>query len=68
MRFVFAVLVMAALFAAMHVCPIALPYTFLFEIATGHVRRMTGSTVNTVLMRVINNIVLLTLGVHFFGH
>jgi hypothetical protein len=68
MRFAFAVLVMAALFAAMHVYPPALPYTFLFGIATGYVRRTTGSTVNTVLMHVINNIILLTLGMHFFGH
>ena len=68
MRFVFAVLVMAALFAAMHVYPPALPYTFLFGIATGYVRRMTGSTINTVLMHVINNIVLLTVGVHLLGY
>jgi membrane protease YdiL (CAAX protease family) len=68
MRFVFALLVMAALFAAMHVYPPALPYTFLFAIATGYVRRTTGSTVNTVLMHVINNIVLFMLGLHFFGH
>lgn len=68
MRFVFALLVMAALFAAMHIYPPALPYTFLFGIATGYVRQMTGSTVNTVFMHVINNIVLLTLGLHFFGH
>jgi membrane protease YdiL (CAAX protease family) len=68
MPFRFALLVMAVLFAAMHVYPPALPYTFLFGIATGYVRRTTGSTVNTVLMHVINNIVLLTLGLHFFGH
>jgi membrane protease YdiL (CAAX protease family) len=68
MSFVFALLVMAALFAAMHVYPAALPYTFLVAIATGYVRRTTGSTVTTVLMHVINNIVLLTLGLHFFGH
>jgi membrane protease YdiL (CAAX protease family) len=68
MPFAFALLVMAVLFAAMHVYPPALPYTFLFGIATGYVRRTTGSTVNTVLMHVINNIVLLTLGLHFFGH
>lgn len=67
MRFGFAVLVMAALFAAMHLYPLALPYAFLFGIATGYVRRITGSTGSTVLMHVINNIVLLTLGVHFFG-
>jgi hypothetical protein len=68
MPFTFALLVMAVLFAAMHVYPPALPYTFLFGIATGYVRRTTGSTVNTVLMHVINNIVLLALGLHFFGH
>ena len=68
MRFAFALLVMAAMFAAMHIYAPALPYTFLFGIATGYVRRTTGSTVNTVVMHVINNIVLLTLGLHFFGH
>ena len=68
MRFPFALLVMAVLFAAMHVYPPALPYTFLFGIAAGCIRRTTGSTVNTVLMHVINNIVLLALGLHFFGH
>lgn len=68
MRFAFALLVMAVLFAAMHIYAVALPYTFLFAIATGYVRRRTGSTANTVLMHVINNIVLLMLGSHFFGH
>jgi hypothetical protein len=37
-------------------------------IATGYVRRATGSTFNTVLIHVINNVVLLTLGLHLFGH
>jgi membrane protease YdiL (CAAX protease family) len=44
------------------------PYTFLFGIATGYVRRATGSTFNTVLMHVLNNVVLLILGLHLFGH
>ena len=33
-----------------------------------YVRRATGSTINTVLMHAINNIVLLRLGLYFFGH
>ncbi|HWG20078.1 MAG TPA: CPBP family intramembrane glutamic endopeptidase [Terracidiphilus sp.] len=66
MRFAFALPVQAMLFAAMHVYPVVLAYTFLFGIATGYVRQKTGSTANTVLMHVINNIVLLALGLHFF--
>ena len=68
MRFTLALLLHAALFAGMHVYPVALPYTFIFGIATGYIRRKTGSTFNTVLMHVLNNIVLLILGLHFFGH
>jgi membrane protease YdiL (CAAX protease family) len=68
MRFVPALLVQAALFAAMHVYPVVLPYTFLFGIATGYVRRATGSTFNTALMHVINNLVLFIFGLHLFGH
>ena len=64
MRFVPALLVQAALFAAMHVYPVVFPYAFLFGIATGYVRRATGSTLNTVLMHVINNVVLLILGLY----
>ena len=56
---------MAALFAAMHVYPLVFPFTFLVGIATGYVRRITGSTFNTVLMHVINNVVLLTFGCAF---
>jgi membrane protease YdiL (CAAX protease family) len=67
-RFAFALLVMAAMFAAMHIYAPVLPYTFLFRIATGYVRRTAGSTINTVVMHVIHNIVLLTLGLHFFGN
>jgi membrane protease YdiL (CAAX protease family) len=67
MRFVPALLVHSALFAAMHVYPVVFPYAFLAGIATGYVRRTTGSTFNTVLIRVINNVVLLTLGLHLVG-
>jgi membrane protease YdiL (CAAX protease family) len=68
MRFVPALLVHSALFAAMHVYPVVFPYAFLAGIATGYVRRATGSTFNTVLIHVINNVVLLTLGLRLFGH
>ena len=68
MRFPFALAVMAALFAAMHVYPPALPYAFLFGIATGYVRQRTGSTVNTILMHVLHNIVFLALGLYLFAH
>jgi hypothetical protein len=68
MRFAFALLVQALLFAAMHVYPTLMPYTFLFAVASGYVRRRTGSTVNSVLMHVLNNIVLLVVGLHFFRH
>jgi membrane protease YdiL (CAAX protease family) len=67
MRFVPALLVQAALFAAMHVYPVVFPYAFLAGIATGYVRRATGSTSNSVLMHAINNVVLLILGLHLFG-
>lgn len=68
MRFVPALLLQAALFAAMHVYPVLFPYAFLAGIATGYVRRATGSTCNTVLMHMINNVVLLILGLYLFGH
>ena len=68
MRFVPALIVQAALFAAMHVYPVVFPYAFLFGIATGYVRRATGSTFNTVLMHGINNVVFLILGLHLSGH
>jgi membrane protease YdiL (CAAX protease family) len=68
MRFVPALLVQAALFAAMHVYPVVFPYSFPAGIATGYVRRATGSTFNTVLMHMMNNVVLLILGLRLLGH
>jgi membrane protease YdiL (CAAX protease family) len=65
-RFTFALLIQAVLFAAMHVYPSALPYAFVSGIATGYVRRRTDSTLNTILMHVINNLFLLRLGLYFF--
>ncbi len=68
MHFVPALVLQAALFAAMHVYVVVFPYAFLFGIATGYVRRATGSTFNTVLMHAMNNVVLLILGLHLFAH
>jgi membrane protease YdiL (CAAX protease family) len=67
MRFTCALILMAALFAAMHVYPAALPYAFLFGIASGYVRHVTASTFHAVVMHVVNNAVLLLVGLHFFG-
>ena len=68
MRFAPALLVQAALFAALHLYPVVLPYAFLFGILTGYVRRATGSTFNTILMHGMNNVVLLIVGLRWFGH
>ena len=57
-----AIAVSAALFAVMHGYPIVLPYTFVFGLFTGWVRLRTGSTVNTILMHVLNNVVFLFAG------
>jgi membrane protease YdiL (CAAX protease family) len=51
----------------MHIYPVAFPYAFLFGLAAGYVRRATGSTSNTILMHVMNNVLLLTLGLNLFG-
>ena len=68
MRFAPALVLDSALFAAMHVYPVLFPYALLAGIATGYVRRATGSTFNTVLMHVMNNVVLLGLGLRLIGH
>lgn len=60
-----AVVVMAALFAVMHVYPALLLYAFLFGLTTGWIREKTGSTFNTVVMHVLNNITLLVIGLRF---
>jgi membrane protease YdiL (CAAX protease family) len=57
-----AVIVSAALFAAMHGYPIVLPYAFLFGVVSGWIRERTGSTLNTVFLHVLNNVLLLCLG------
>lgn len=57
-----ALIAAAVLFAGMHGYPIALPSAFLFGLVTGWVRRRTGSTFNTVVMHVLNNVALLLTG------
>jgi len=57
-----AILVAAALFAVMHVYPLALPFAFIFGAFTGWIRVRTGSTMNTLCMHICNNLVFLGLG------
>jgi membrane protease YdiL (CAAX protease family) len=57
-----AVVVSAVLFAVMHVYPIAMPYAFLFGLFMGWLRLRTGSTVNTLFVHTLNNLLFLSLG------
>jgi len=57
-----AIAVSAALFAAMHGYPIVLPYAFIAGLFTGWVRVQTGSTLNTIVMHVLNNVLFLLVG------
>jgi len=52
-----AIAVSAALFAVMHGYPIVLPYAFIAGLFTGWLRIRTGSTLNTILLHVLNNVV-----------
>jgi membrane protease YdiL (CAAX protease family) len=57
-----AVVVSAVMFAVMHVYPIAMPYAFLFGLFMGWLRLRTGSTVNTLFVHTLNNLLFLGLG------
>jgi membrane protease YdiL (CAAX protease family) len=57
-----AIVVSAVLFAAMHLYPIVMPYTFVAGLFTGWIRVRTGSTLNTIFIHVLNNLVFLYLG------
>jgi membrane protease YdiL (CAAX protease family) len=57
-----AIAVSAALFAVMHGYPIVFPYAFVFGLFTGWVRLRTGSTLNTIVVHVLNNVVFLFAG------
>jgi len=52
----------AALFALMHGYPIAMPAAFVFGLVAGWVRQVTGSTLNTVVIHVLNNVAMLLSG------
>jgi membrane protease YdiL (CAAX protease family) len=54
--------VSAVLFAVMHVYPIAMPYAFLAGLFLGWLRIRTGSTVNTLFVHTLNNLLFLGLG------
>jgi membrane protease YdiL (CAAX protease family) len=61
-----AIAMMAALFAAMHAYPVLMPYAFVYGLATGIVRERTGSTFNPLVMHVLNNVLLLCVGLSIF--
>jgi uncharacterized protein len=62
MREGLAVVTMAVLFVLEHGSFILVPYAFLFGIVMGYVKLRTNSTLNTVVMHCLNNVLLLTLG------
>jgi membrane protease YdiL (CAAX protease family) len=61
-----AIAIMAVLFAAMHTYPVLMPYAFAYGLATGIVRESTGSTFNPLIMHVLNNVLLLCVGLSIF--
>jgi len=58
-----AVTASAVLFAVMHAYPVAMPLAFVYGLVCGGIRVRTGSTLNTVLIHVLNNVLFLCLGV-----
>jgi membrane protease YdiL (CAAX protease family) len=67
MREDLAVIAMAALFALEHGSLIVAPYVFLFAISLGYVKLRTHSTLNTVVMHSLHNVMLLTLGLRILN-
>ncbi len=61
-----AIAVMATLFAAMHMYPVLMLYAFVYGVAAGMVREKTSSTFNPLIMHVLNNVVLLCVGLSIF--
>jgi membrane protease YdiL (CAAX protease family) len=57
-----AITVAAALFAVMHFYPVVMPYAFFCGLFTGWLRLRTGSTLNTLFVHVLNNLLFLSLG------
>jgi hypothetical protein len=54
------IMVTAALFAIIHMIPVALPFAFVFGLGAGWIRERTGSTTPFLLMHVLNNVALIT--------
>jgi membrane protease YdiL (CAAX protease family) len=67
MRENLAVVTMSALFALEHGSFILAPYAFIFGISLGYVRLRTHSTLNTVVMHSLHNVMLLTLGLRILN-
>lgn len=61
-----AITVMAVLFTLMHSSFIVGPYVFIFAVVSGYVRLRTHSTFNTIIMHVLNNVLLLCVGLRIF--
>jgi membrane protease YdiL (CAAX protease family) len=57
-----AIVLSAVLFALMHVYPLVMPYAFLAGLFLGWPRLRTGSTVNTLFVHTLNNLLFLSLG------
>jgi hypothetical protein len=61
-----AIQVSAVLFAVMHVYPIAIPYALISGLFLGWLRVRTNSTLNTVFVHTLNNLLFLSLGLLLF--
>lgn len=61
-----AIQVSAVLFAVMHVYPIAMPYALISGIFLGWLRVRTNSTLNTLFVHTLNNLLFLSLGFLLF--
>jgi membrane protease YdiL (CAAX protease family) len=57
-----AIVVSAVLFAVMHFYAVVMPYAFLAGLFTGWLRIRTGSTLNTLFVHTLNNVLFLGIG------
>jgi membrane protease YdiL (CAAX protease family) len=60
-----AIVVSAVLFAVMHFYAVVMPYAFLAGLFLGWLRIRTGSTVNTLFVHTLNNVLFLGIGLLF---
>jgi uncharacterized protein len=61
-----AIVVSAVLFAVMHFYAVVMPYAFLAGLFTGWLRIRTGSTLNTLFVHTLNNVLFLGIGLLLF--